>query len=147
MLNRKYFYISFVLMFLDQGSKLLALTYLNYGQPVTVIPGFDLNLVFNSGTLFSLMAGSYYGGIFLKLVGLVVIPILIYLMYKKSSGILIAYSIILGGALGNTIDRFIYSEVVDFIDVYYKTYHWPVFNIADLCICLGLFLIISNKYQ
>lgn len=145
MLNNKYLYLAIIFMLLDQGSKILALTYLNYGVPVNVIPGFDLNLVFNSGTLFSIMAGSYYGGIFLKLVGIVVIPILTYIVYTQRANFMIAYSLILGGALGNTIDRFMYSEVVDFIDVYYQSYHWPVFNIADLLICLGLFLLISSK--
>ena len=59
----------------------------------------------------------------------------------------IALSLILGGALGNVLDRVMYGAVVDFIDVYYGNWHWPAFNIADSAICIGAALIIWGELR
>jgi signal peptidase II len=59
----------------------------------------------------------------------------------------ISLSLILGGAIGNLIDRLIFGYVIDFLDVYYQSYHWPAFNIADSAICIGAVLLILDSFK
>ena len=132
---------------LDQVSKIYVLT-----RIVDDLPGFHLlNLVhvWNKGISFGFFSGENSNFIFMG-VTTVITLILVYLLSKaQERTMIIAYILIIGGALGNLIDRIKYGAVFDFIDLHIERFHWPAFNIADAFICLGggalFWSIIFNK--
>jgi signal peptidase II len=108
---------------------------------------FNLTLSFNRGAAFGLWSGleSGWREIVLAstiLLALGVVGFLLTRPYYQSKVTQIALAAILGGAIGNVIDRFIYGAVVDFLDFYLGSYHWPAFNIADSAICIGVGLLL-----
>jgi signal peptidase II len=128
---------------LDQASKLLILAKLPLNDQVPLIQGF-LNLVHvhNKGAAFGLLSGLSAQFAWLFFVGTtgLVLVVLGYLWWRLPDGHwpeALGYSLILTGALGNLIDRVRLGEVVDFIDVYWRRYHWPAFNVADSLVCVG----------
>jgi signal peptidase II len=133
-----------VLVILDQWTKYLAVTKLIGQKVVVIIPKlFDFSLVYNTGAAFGL--GSNWPPlarkiVFLGISCLAAVLMLVLLIRLKKEGPLptIALTLIFSGAVGNLIDRFRFSYVVDFIHVFYKNYHWPHFNIADSCISVGV---------
>ncbi|HFB67163.1 MAG TPA: lipoprotein signal peptidase [Aeromonadales bacterium] len=142
----KWLLLSVVVIIVDQISKWLALQFLQLHQPVNVFPGFNWMLAFNTGAAFSFLgdAGGWQHYLF-SAIALVVTAILIRWMSQmtpeeKLSGI--ASGLIIGGAIGNLIDRLLQGKVTDFIDWYYGDYHWATFNLADSFILLGAFLFI-----
>jgi len=81
--------------------------------------------------------------IFFTIITIITVGLILYYLVKSKDNelsLIIALALILGGALGNLLDRIRFGEVIDFIDVFVKTYHWPAFNIADSAISLGAFL-------
>jgi len=137
-------------LLLDQLSKWSALSNLQMGVPEPVLPFLNWLLLFNPGAAFSFLAdGSGWQRWFFIILGLVACVYIIYLLRKSLSEKLlcIALSLILGGALGNVLDRMMYGAVVDFIDLYYANWHWPAFNIADSAICIGAALIIWGELR
>jgi signal peptidase II len=83
--------------------------------------------------------------VFFIAITVLAVGLILYYVVKSEEGeprLILALALILGGALGNLIDRVRFGEVVDFIDVYFKTYHWPAFNIADSAISLGAFFML-----
>lgn len=135
-------WVSAVVILLDQASKLLALANLQPYQPVAVIDGFlNWMLAFNPGAAFSFLADS--GGWqrwFFTVLAIVVSAVLVVWLsrtarrdWREAAPL----AMIIGGALGNVIDRVRLGHVVDFVDVYVGEYHWPAFNIADSAICVG----------
>jgi signal peptidase II len=133
---------------LDQVTKQLALSAFQPGEVQQVIDGvFNLTLSFNRGAAFGLWSGleSGWREIVLAstiLLALGVVGFLLTRPYYQSKVTQIALAAILGGAIGNVIDRFIYGAVVDFLDFYLGSYHWPAFNIADSAICIGVGLLL-----
>lgn len=134
-----FFFILFLVFFLDQISKILVLNFCENG--IEIIPGFfDISLAYNTGAAWSIFSGySYLLGIF----GISVL-ILIFLkrknlelIYKKNQ---LVFGLLCGGIIGNIVDRFFRGQVIDFIDVYFRFYHWPIFNIADISIFLSVLL-------
>ena len=133
-----------VLVAADQWTKYLAATKLIGNKVVVIIPKFfDFSLVYNAGAAFGL--GNNWPPIarkivFLGISCLAAVLMLILLYRLRSEGWLptVALTLIFSGAVGNLIDRFRFSYVVDFIHVFYKDYHWPHFNIADSCISIGV---------
>ena len=73
-----------------------------------------------------------------------IIIIISYMMVYDDNSPYIAFSFVIGGALGNLNDRIIYGYVIDFIEVYYNTFYWPIFNIADVAISIGVILLLCN---
>ncbi len=142
--------LSVVVIILDQFSKWLALHYLKMYQPVAVFPGFNWMLAFNTGAAFSFLGDA--GGwqhYFFSIIALTVSVILIRWMsqmnpQEKLSGI--ASGLIVGGAMGNLIDRLSQGKVTDFIDWYYGDYHWATFNLADSFILLGAFIFMFEMF-
>ena len=137
-------------LLLDQLSKWSALSNLQMGVPEPVLPFLNWLLLFNPGAAFSFLAdGSGWQRWFFIILGLVACVYIIYLLRKSLSEKLlcIALSLILGGALGNVLDRMMYGAVVDFIDLYYANWHWPAFNIADSAICIGAALVIWGELR
>jgi len=144
-------WITVLIIILDQASKLLADHFLQYHQPVAVMPLFNFTLLYNKGAAFSFLAdaGGWQRWFFLILTSVVSIFIYSWLRKLKPHQVLqyTALALILGGAIGNLIDRAIYGYVIDFLDVYYANYHWPAFNIADSAIFIGATLLIIDTLK
>ena len=140
---------------LDQISKRAVMNNLRLHESVPVLSGFfDLVHVRNRGIAFGLMnrPGIDFVFYFLVAASLGAIALLLFWFFKLKEGddnrLTLGLSLILGGAVGNLIDRLRYREVVDFLDVYIGPYHWPAFNLADSAITVGTFLIaISLIFQ
>ena len=146
----RYLAVATTTLLLDQLSKWSALSNLQMGVPEPVLPFFNWLLLFNPGAAFSFLAqGSGWQRWFFIILGLVACVYIIYLLRKSLSDKLlcIALSLILGGALGNVLDRIMYGAVVDFIDLHYANWHWPAFNVADSAICIGAALIIWGELR
>ena len=137
------FITSISALLIDQLTKILAVTNLPLHTPVPVCPFFNLFLTYNKGVSFSLFSNDNPATpIYLSLMGLVICFLVLYWMVKENDFLIrIGLAYILGGAIGNIIDRIRLGYVIDFLDVYYKTNHWPAFNGADSFICLGAFII------
>lgn len=133
--------LSFIIVVLDQLSKYLCKTNLNYAEAVQVFPGFDLLLVHNTGAAFSFLseAGGWQRWFLVAMSTLISGVVLVWLLRLPKSQKLAALSLafILGGALGNLYDRFVLGYVIDFISVYYENYRFATFNIADSAVCIG----------
>jgi len=131
---------------LDQFTKYLSIRYLTFDQEVSVLPGFALTLRHNTGAAFSFLASaSGWQRWFFILLALVMSTIMFIWLGRLSEHAKqesFALSLILGGALGNLIDRLIHGYVVDFILLYYQKWQWPAFNVADTAICIGTILLI-----
>lgn len=143
----KYLWISVVVLVADQWSKWVADTSLQLHDPIPVIPGFlDWMLAYNKGAAFSFLAsaGGWQRWFFTLLALGVSIAILVWIKKLSSQERLTAVSLalVLGGAVGNLIDRMIHGHVVDFIQVYFGSYAYPAFNIADSAISVGAVLLI-----
>lgn len=132
----------------DRLTKMAAVAWLDPVRSVPVIPGFfDLTLVRNPGGVFGLMRDLSEGvrsAIFTLVPALVIVAIAFYAWRLPQSQRLTraALSLVLGGALGNLIDRIRFGHVIDFLDVYWREHHWPAFNIADSAICVGVGLML-----
>lgn len=145
---RRWLWLSAIVILIDQITKLWADSVLQYHQPVPVMPMLNLTLAYNTGAAFSFLsdAGGWQRWFFIGLTLLISIVLFRWIWAMRAEERLHAasLSLILGGAIGNLIDRVGYGYVIDFIDVYYKTYHWPIFNIADSAITLGVVFLIYD---
>lgn len=143
-----WFLLAALIIVFDQGSKYLAFMSLDPYQPVPVIPGLNITLAFNTGAAFSFLsnAGEWHRWFFAAFSAIVSSALLIWILRTPKSAHLqlAAISFILGGALGNLLDRALLGYVIDFIQVYYKNYYWPIFNIADSAICIGAVLLLVD---
>lgn len=140
--------VAAITIIIDQISKHLILTSLLPGEVVPVVPGFfNLTLTFNPGAAFGLWSNLPGGwrefalGISIALALGVVVFFLRQPAYQSLVA-RISLSAVLGGALGNIIDRCVYGSVVDFLDVYLGQSHWPAFNVADSAISLGVIALV-----
>jgi len=148
---KKWLWITILVITLDQISKILADHFLQYHQPVSLMPMFNFTLMYNPGAAFSFLAnqGGWQRWFFLALTSIVSVFIFLWIRKLKPQQVLqyTALALILGGALGNLIDRAIYGHVIDFLDVYYQQHHWPAFNIADSAISVGAVLLIYDAIK
>ena len=146
-------FLALAVVVLDQFTKLSIQQYwdqrgLIQGDEVPVIPYcLNLTLTFNRGIAFGLFKElpEIWRHIVINGATLAALVMIVYFLKNHYKGDLIAYgsmSLIVGGAIGNVIDRFWYGQVVDFIDVYYDIWHWPAFNVADSAICVGVFILL-----
>ena len=131
-----------ITLVIDQLTKFLVVNYMTIGQSISVIDNFlYITSHRNEGAAWGILQGKMT---FFYIVTLVVIGVVILwirrLDLKKEKLLIIALSLILGGALGNFIDRVMYQHVVDFINTYIFGYDFPIFNIADSALCIGVFL-------
>ncbi|MEL6961262.1 MAG: signal peptidase II, partial [Pseudomonadota bacterium] len=132
---------------LDQVTKWVALIGLNLGEhPITVTSFFNLVLVWNRGVSFGMFnnAGAYGPWILSGLAIAVVLGLLYWLRQAENRLVVSALGLVIGGALGNVIDRFRFGAVVDFLDFHIAGYHWPAFNVADAAICIGAGLLLLD---
>lgn len=144
----KWFWLSVVVVVLDQLTKAAAVAGLVQGQPLHIIPSFNLTLMYNTGAAFSFLstADGWQRWLF-EGIAIVVSVIIIGWLRKLDTTAYwqaAALALILGGALGNLWDRLVLGHVVDFIDIYYGRVHWPAFNIADAAITLGALMLIID---
>lgn len=143
------FWIPVVVFALDQMTKLLALKILP-GSPIDILPVFSLTLTFNTGAAFGFLddAGGWQNWFFI-VVALVVSGVIVAMVRKLKEDEMqtaIALLMILGGALGNVLDRIRLGQVVDFLHVYYQSWSFPVFNIADSAITIGAILLALDVF-
>lgn len=132
---------------LDQLTKALVLSRLDHGIPVSIIDGFlALTLVMNTGLAFGLLAGlppSWRWLVALLSIGALVVlaRVAVRVLAQGSRLDTLAIGLVFGGAVGNLIDRARFGAVVDFVDVYFRGWHWPAFNVADSAITVGVALL------
>jgi signal peptidase II len=132
------------ILVLDQISKALVIRTLDVHESVPIIASFfHLTLVYNTGAAFGLLAHMpawFRQPFFLVATGVAVFALLLFLrrIDRANHPIVIAIAAIIGGAVGNLIDRLRYGQVIDFLDFHWRGYHWPAFNVADTCITLGV---------
>jgi signal peptidase II len=144
-----------VIVIVDQLTKAIVDRAMSLHDSIPLIPGFfSLTYIRNTGAAFGIFSGAHEVFRLPFLIGVSILAIgFIVVMLKRlrpgESGLATALAFILGGAIGNLIDRVIYGEVIDFLDVYWKQYHWPAFNVADSFITIGvaitLFYLIRSK--
>jgi signal peptidase II len=135
---------------LDQLTKWLIQQVLTFGQSIQVLPFFNLVLVYNPGAAFSFLssAAGWQRDLFVA-IALAASALIVYLLrkYAHDRMFCFALSLILGGAIGNLIDRLLLGAVVDFLDVHAFGHHWPAFNLADSAITLGAGLLIWDALR
>lgn len=143
-----WFLLSLVVIILDQASKYWIGANLTPYTPMPVFPMLNLTLAYNTGAAFSFLSGAgdwhrwFFAGF-----SLLVSAILVIWLYRTPSYARLqaaGVSLILGGALGNLIDRGLHGYVIDFIDVYYDYHHFATFNLADSAICVGAGILILD---
>ena len=143
-----WFSISLLVVILDQLTKWAAETYLLPYQPYPVMPLFNLTLSYNTGAAFGFLnhAGEWHRWFFGAISGIMSIVFIVWMLRLpiKSRLQLAALSFLLGGTVGNLIDRWFFDHVIDFVDLYYQHHHFAVFNLADSAICLGAFLLLLD---
>jgi signal peptidase II len=135
---------------LDQLSKWLVQQVLVFGQSIAVLPIFNLVLVYNPGAAFSFLssASGWQREVFIG-VAAAASALIVYLLRKHAHDYMFCFALalILGGAIGNLIDRVVLGAVVDFLDVHAFGYHWPAFNLADSAITCGAALLIWDAVR
>lgn len=145
-----FYLIALGIILLDRATKLVIIQTLRLGQGIPVIPGFfDIVFVLNPGAAFGLLAtlsDEVRNPLFIFISILAVVLIVFYhTRYLRSHRLVsVALGLVLGGAVGNLIDRLRYGMVVDFLDVHAGPYHWPAFNVADSAISVGVSLMILD---
>jgi signal peptidase II len=146
----KWLWLSLLAVILDQWSKLAIAGSMQLYQSIPIMPYFNLTYVHNTGAAFSFLseAGGWQRWFFTGLALVISAVIVVWLARLKPHETLlaVALSLVLGGAIGNLIDRLAYGYVIDFLDVYYQTWHWPAFNIADSAITLGVILMLVESF-
>jgi signal peptidase II len=145
----KWLWLSGVIVVLDQISKWLAESNLTAYHPVPVVPSFNLTLMYNTGAAFSFLAdsGGWQRWFFMSLSLVISITLTVWLYrLRPGQGLLeTALALIIGGAVGNLIDRTLHGHVIDFIQVFYDRFYWPAFNVADSAITIGAALLIIDS--
>lgn len=140
--------ISIILLCIDQISKLLVVNLLTKTNSITIIKNFFyLTYINNDGAAFSILVGKR---IFLILIAVLVIVMLI--RYIKKNNIqnkleLVSLALIIGGSLGNLMDRVVRGYVIDFLDFKIFNYNFPIFNLADTFIVIGVFLLLLKEIR
>lgn len=141
--------LALVVLLLDQLTKSLVLQTIRFGERVRVVDGFfDLTLVYNEGAAFSFLAsaGGWQRWLFIG-IGTAAAVFIVFLLWRHGTQRLFALSLslILGGAVGNVIDRLVHGKVVDFLLAYWRDFHWPAFNVADSAITVGAVLLVLDE--
>ncbi|HTN66278.1 MAG TPA: signal peptidase II [Burkholderiaceae bacterium] len=142
--------IATIVILLDQLTKITITRLFTYGESAPVTSFFNLVLVYNKGAAFSFLAQSAgWQRYFFTGIGIAAALFIIYLLKKNAGQRLFcsALALILGGAIGNVIDRIAYGHVIDFLDFHVAGWHWPAFNVADSAICIGAVLFVLDELR
>jgi signal peptidase II len=143
--------IAGAVVLLDQLTKVYIDRTFNLYDSLTVVPNFfDITYLRNKGAAFGILADSAMRVPFFIGVSLLAVVIILWYFRQlppEQTGQQVGLSLILGGALGNLVDRVRLGEVIDFLDVHWYRYHWPAFNVADSAICVGVGLLLFCMWQ
>ena len=151
MTQYKYYFLSLILVIADQLTKMMVLGSLELYESIEITSFFSLTHVHNYGAAFSFLADEDgWQQYFLVSISAIASIAIILWMSKTSTNQpykLIALSLILSGAIGNLIDRAVFGFVIDFINLHYQDFYWPVFNVADTAITLGVILLLLVDFK
>ena len=143
--------LALAVLMIDQLSKIAADALLTPYSSTAVMPFFNLTLVYNEGAAFSFLsdAGGWQRWLFVVLAAGVSVVIVVWLVRlpRAARWPAIGLALVLGGALGNLWDRLVRGAVVDFVDLYYGSWHWPAFNVADVAICIGAGMLVLDAFR
>ncbi|MEJ2213052.1 MAG: signal peptidase II [Gammaproteobacteria bacterium] len=146
----RWLWLSAIVVVLDQLTKQWIEEAFVLYESLPVTGFFNLTLVYNTGAAFSFLAdaGGWQRWFFLILALLICVYLVYWLLHldKKQVALPLAIAMIIGGAVGNVIDRLLHGHVIDFLDFYYQQWHWPAFNLADSAITLGVILFIWDAF-
>lgn len=149
---KKSFAIIIFAIILDQLTKYLILSKFSWGgtgiqNTEEVTSFFNIVLVWNRGVSFGMFANAVYAPYIFSILTIIIIIILLFMIKNSHSNFdVIGYSLIIGGAIGNLIDRIRFGAVIDFLDFHISHNHWPAFNLADSFICVGAVMIIFESF-
>lgn len=143
--------LSVLVLGIDQATKLFIDRTMDLHSTVTVVENFlNITYVRNQGAAFSFLATSPYRLPFFILISVVAAIVILAVFYKlrdEQRLTTVSLSLIFAGAIGNLIDRVRLGEVIDFLDAHWYAHHWPVFNIADSAICIGVALMAVDMFR
>jgi signal peptidase II len=142
--------IAALVLLIDQLTKITVVRLFSYGESQAVTSFFNLVLIYNKGAAFSFLSteSGWQRYLFTGL-GIAAALFIIFLL-KRHAGqrmFCTALALILGGAVGNVVDRIAYGHVIDFLDFYMRNWHWPAFNVADSAICVGAVLFVIDELR
>jgi signal peptidase II len=137
------FLVALIIFILDQFTKYLITSYVSPYEIIRVLPFFNIVYVENIGSAFGMFKS--LGNIFFIAVAALAMVFVTILIIKDKDNRL-SFSLILGGAAGNLVDRLVYGYVIDFLDVYAGRYHWPAFNVADSALTIGIVLMVLKMF-
>lgn len=147
----RWLWCSLAVIVADQATKLAAVALIRPASPVELLPTLNLVLAYNPGAAFSILgtAGGWQRWLFIGLAVVICAFIVHWLrgMPRGARWTPLALSLVLGGAIGNVIDRVRIGAVVDFIDFHVGDWHWPAFNVADSAICIGAALLVVGTFR
>ncbi len=150
-MKKIYFAIALAIIVIDQITKWVANTSLTLHEQNPVMPFFNWTLMYNYGAAFSFLsnAGGWQRWFFTIVAAIISIVLAVWIVRLKAheKWLGLALSLILGGAIGNLIDRLIFGYVIDFIQWYYDRFYWPAFNIADAAICVGTVILLATSFK
>ncbi|AIR70587.1 MULTISPECIES: signal peptidase II [Dickeya] len=146
----RWLWLAALVLVVDLGSKQWVMTHFQLGESVPLVPFFNFTYAHNYGAAFSFLAdkGGWQRWLF-AVIALVIIVALLAMMHRSSASQKlnnIAYSLIIGGAIGNLADRLVHGYVIDFLDFYVGNWHYPTFNLADSAIVVGALLIVLEGF-
>lgn len=137
--------LTVIVFAVDIASKFLIHSTFKPYESIHLLPFFSIKYARNTGAAFSILEGQRW---LLAIIAILISLFIIYVLYKNERKKILenfSFALILGGALGNLLDRLYYGYVIDFIDVNFGSWHYPTFNIADCAICIGImFFIMGN---
>ena len=142
--------VALVLVALDQLSKFIIVRSIEFASPVGLLPFLSLVLTYNPGAAFSFLASaSGWQRWFFITVALAASVLITYLIFRhrRDAFLCLSLTLVLGGAIGNLIDRVLFGAVVDFVLLHWRQYHWPAFNLADSCITVGAVLLVWDSLR
>jgi signal peptidase II len=144
-------WLSALVIIIDQLTKRVVDTTMQLYQSIELIPYFQLTYLRNQGAAFSFLsgAGGWQRWFFIGLAVIASVFICIWLkkLHRSQRWEAIAWALVLGGALGNLIDRILYGYVIDYLDVYVGDWHWPAFNVADSAITVGVVMLLLDSFR
>lgn len=136
--------IALLVIVLDQATKQVVLGGFETGEVREVLPFFNLVLVWNRGVSFGLLGSAGVPWLLSGIALAVVIGLVIWLRRTETRMVATGLALVIGGALGNVIDRVRFGAVVDFLDLHAFGWHWPAFNVADSAICIGAAVLVLD---
>ena len=146
-MKKKILLFSIILFAVDQISKFVLDKVLVLGKSYTIFDKFlYITKAYNDGVSFSMLSGHRFLIILISLIVMVFLYIYMH-KFKENPKNIIAFSLVFGGLFGNLVDRLIHGYVIDFIDFYIFNYNYPIFNLADSFICIGIFILLYSIYM